>query len=239
MRFWNFKNLSGTEAELRISGDIVDDEDSWLYEWFGVEHAAPNGFRHALKEHAGKALTVWIDTTGGSVWAASGMYNALKEHDGKVTVKIDGKALSAGSIIAMAGDEILMGPVAMLMIHNAWVNVSGDAHKLRHAADVLDQVKEAIINAYTEKTGLPRDELGQLMDNETWMNAHKAVELGFADGILYQDEPEPKPAFAFSRLAIQNKATASMRRFFDVAAKMHGDDLSMQLELLKIKEVSE
>lgn len=246
MTFWNFKNLSDAAAELRISGDIVDDDVSWFYDWLDIPHAAPNAFRQALKEHAGKALTVWIDTAGGSVFAASGIYNALKEHKGHVTVKVDGQALSAGSIIAMAGDEVLMGPVSMMMIHNPWFRAAGDANEFRHHAEVLDQVKEAIINAYETKTGLNRDELWKLMDEETWMNARRAVELGFANGILYQEDADPEPAamsaFAFSRLAIQNKATASMRRFFDVAAAAHGDappELALQIELMKLKEVPE
>lgn len=246
-RFWNFKAISNTEVELRIEGDIVDDDDVWLYEWFEMSHTTPNRFREELNKHKGKNIVVWIDTLGGSVWAASGIYNALKEHDGKVTVKIN-KALSAGSIIAMAGDEVLMGPVGTMMIHNPWVEGAvGDAAELRRVADYLDETAEGIINAYAQKTKLSRDEIARLMREETWMSAHKAVELGFADGILYTEETENEPpepaAYAISRLAIQNKAVSSMRRFFSVAAKARNaqtvqcPDLSMQLELLRLGEV--
>ena len=220
----------------------------WIYEWFGEKCASPNAFRQSLKEHRGKEITVWINSRGGNVWAASGIYNALKEHDGKVIVKVDGKALSAGSIIAMAGNEVLMGPVSMMMIHNPWFSAAGDANELRRSADVLDQVKEAIVNAYVAKTGLSRDELWKLMDEETWMGANKALELGFADGILYADDPSSQAAqnsLMFSRMAIQNSATASLRRFFDVAATIRGPapapgvPLSMQLDLIKLREVAE
>lgn len=247
MRFWRFLGKSDNEVELRIDGEIVDDDDAWLYEWLGISHAAPNTFRQELAQHKGKNLTVWIDSIGGVVWAAAGIYNALKEHKGKVTVKIDGKALSAASIIAMAGDEVLMSPAAVMMIHNPWVRAAGDAAELRHMAGVLDEIKAAIINAYQLKTGRPRDEISRLMDEETWMSARKAVELGFADGILYTEEASDQasaraaPAYAFSRLAIQNKADAAMRRLFDLAQKQqraeNTKNLTLQLELIKLKEV--
>lgn len=245
-RFWQFFSKSDSDVELRIDGEIVDDDDSWIYEWLGINHAAPNTFRRELSEHRGKNLTVWIDSIGGVVWAAAGIYNALKEHKGKVTVKIDGKALSAASIIAMAGDEVLMSPAAVMMIHNPWVRAAGDAAELRHVAGVLDEIKAAIVNAYELKTGRPRDEISRLMDEETWMSAQKAVELGFADGILYTDGASDQasaraaPAFAFSRLAVQNKADAAMRRLFDLAREQRAaNNLKLQLELIKLREVRE
>src|SRR5690606_37240246 len=179
----------------------------------------------------------------GVVWAAAGIYNALKEHQGRVTVKIDGKALSAASIIAMAGDEVLMSPAAVMMIHNPWVRAAGDAAELRHMAGVLDEIKEGIINAYQLKTGRPREEISRLMDEETWMSAQKAVELGFADGILYADggvetaAVRAAPVYSFSRLAVLNKADAAMRRLFDLPKRQQAanDNLKLQLELIKLK----
>ena len=119
----------------------------------------------------------------------------LKEYPGKVTIKIDGIAASAASLIAMAGDNILMSPVSMMMIHNPLTMAIGNADDMQKAAAMLDEVKESIINAYELKTGLSRAKLSHLMDDETWMNAVKAVELGFADGILYRDadKDEEKP----------------------------------------------
>lgn len=246
-RFWRFFNRSDDEVELRIEGEIVDDDDTWAYEWLGIQHVTPNAFREELAKYKGKDLTVWIDSLGGVVWAAAGIYNALMEHQGRVTVKIDGKVLSAATIIAMAGDEVLMSPAAVMMVHNPWVHVAGDADSLRHMAGVLDEIKEAIINAYEIKTGLTRDELERLMDEETWMSARKAVELGFADGLLYtgdkcaQATARAAPVYAFSRLDVQMKADAAMRRLFDVARSLRGDDereqLALELELIKLKEV--
>lgn len=111
----------------------------------------------------------------------------LKEYPGNVTIKIDGIAASAASLIAMAGDNILMSPVSMMMIHNPLTIAIGNADEMQKAAAMLNEVKDSIINAYELKTGLSRAKLSHLMDDETWMNAVKAVELGFADGILYRD----------------------------------------------------
>ena len=227
MRFWNFvENPDNDEdIELRIEGEIVSDDDAWIYEWFGIPVTTPNAFREALAEYKGKNITVWIDSWGGDVFAAAGIYNALKEHKGKVITKIDGKAVSAGSVIAMAGDEILMSPVSIMMIHNPWTRTVGEAKDMLHAADVLGEVKETIVNAYQLKTQRSRNKISQMMDEETWMSAKKAVAEGFADGILYTDketEPAVQNSFMFSRLAIQNSAAASFKRFIEQYQKLKG-----------------
>lgn len=218
-KFWKFIKNEATETlpesiELRIEGDIIDDSDAWLYEWFGESATAPNSFKDELNQFKGKDLTVWIDSYGGSVFAGASIYNALKEHNGKITVKIDGKAMSAASVIAMAGDEILMSPVAVMMIHNPLTTASGNMHDLRKVADVLDQVKESIINAYVTKTGRSRNKISQMMDDETWMSANVAVKEGFADGVLYQNNENNSEEiihnFAFNRLAIMNSANQSI-----------------------------
>ena len=109
----------------------------------------------------------------------------LREYPGTVTVKIDSIAASAASVVAMAGDRVLMSPTGMLMIHDPSTIAMGNSEDMRKAIDVLNEVKESIINAYTAKTGLSHARIANLMSNETWMNAKKAVELGFADGILF------------------------------------------------------
>lgn len=218
MKFWNFAKNAATEAEpesieLRISGDIIDDEDAWLYEWFGITAASPNAFKAELADYAGKDITVWIDSYGGSVFAAAGIYNALKEHDGKVTVKIDGKAMSAASVIAMAGDEILMSPVAIMMIHNPLSYAAGYASDLRKTADVLDVVKETIVNAYQMKSGRSRNKISAMMDDETYMSAKTAVKEGFADGMLYAEgEVIEALNYAFNRHEILDSTTEAVKR---------------------------
>ncbi len=124
--------------------------------------------------------------------AAAQIYNMLTAYNGKVTVKIDGIAASAASVIAMAGDTVLVSPVSMIMIHNPATIAYGDHSEMQKAIDMLAEVKESIINAYVLKTGLSRARLSHLMDAETWMNANKAVELGFADGIMARETKKPE-----------------------------------------------
>jgi ATP-dependent Clp protease protease subunit len=218
-KFWNFIKNEGSEAvELRIEGEIVSDDDAWFYEWFGIPVTTPNSFREALAEYEGKDINVWIDSWGGDVFAAAGIYNALREHKGKVTTKVDGKAVSAASVVAMAGTETMMSPVSIMMIHNPWWGVQGEAKDLRHAASVLDEVKETIINAYQLKSGRQRAKIAQMMDDETWMSAKKALDEGFINGILYtdqQDQAVPQNSFMFGRMAIQNSAADRIRQFIE------------------------
>ena len=123
--------------------------------------------------------------------AAAQIYNMLTQYKGNVTVKIDGIAASAASVIAMAGNTLLMSPVSMMMIHNPATVAFGDHAEMQKAIDMLAEVKESIINAYVIKTGLTRAKLSHLMNAETWMDANKAVELGFADDIITRAETKP------------------------------------------------
>lgn len=162
-----------------MNGTIAD--ESWY-----DDDVTPQLFKNDLYAESGD-VTVWLNSPGGDCVAAAQIYNMLKEYPGNVTVKIDGIAASAASLIAMAGNEVLMSPVSMMMIHNPLTMAFGNADEMKKTAEMLDEVKDSIINAYELKTGLSRSKLSHLMDNETWMNAVKAVELGFADGILYRD----------------------------------------------------
>ncbi len=241
MKFWNFIKNAATETvpeniELRIEGDIVDNEDVWAYEMFGMPCTATNGFKSELAQCADKDITVWIDSYGGSVFAAAGIYNALKEHKGKVTVKIDGKAMSAASVIAMAGDKILMSPVAILMIHNPLTEAQGYASDLRKTADVLDVIKETIMNAYAIKSGRSRAKISSMMDDETYMSAKMAIKDGFADAMLYDKLPEDEVMnFAFSRTPILNSTNEAVKRMIDMSkppdTALIKAKLSLQLQL--------
>lgn len=222
LSFWNFiKNEEDAEeVELRIDGDIAMDDDFWSL-FFGIENVTPKGFMAELEDHRGKNITVWINSYGGDVYAASRIYTALKEHKGKVVVKVDGVAISAASVIAMAGDEILMSPTSIMMIHNPWGNFRGEAEELRHGAEVLDEVKETILNAYELKTHKSRDDIAKMMDEETWMSAKKAVSEGFADGVLYTENSEDNNkdqtlnSFMFSRFSIQNRVNENTKKFIE------------------------
>ncbi|MDE6779984.1 MAG: Clp protease ClpP [Ruminococcus sp.] len=193
-KFWNFKNSENGEAELIFSGPISDET------WWGDE-ITPTMFRDELSKVKGN-LTIWLNSPGGDCFSASQIYTMLRNHNGKITVKIDGIAASAASVVAMAGDETLISPTGMIMIHNPMTFAAGNKSDMEKAIAVLDEVKESIINAYVRKTSLSRAEISRLMDEETWMNAEKALQLGFADGILFDEnkpensgipKPEPKP----------------------------------------------
>lgn len=186
-KFWNFSNtekerILGHDRILRIEGPIA--EESWL-----DDEITPKQFKSELESGEGD-ITVWINSVGGCVFAASQIYNMLRDYQGKVKVKIDGIAASAASVIAMAGDEILMSPISLMMIHDPATIAVGDTEEMRKAISRLSEIKEAIINAYQEKSRLSRKRISDLMAAETWINAKKAVELGFADGILFERENE-------------------------------------------------
>lgn len=212
-KFWAWKNQAdegGTEARvLELYGTIA--EESWF-----DDDITPAQFREELFAGSGP-VTVWINSPGGDCIAASQIYTMLMDYKDDVTVKIDGIAASAASVIAMAGTEVLMAPTALMMIHNPATIAMGDHEDMQKAIEMLDEVKESIINAYEIKTSLTRAKLSHLMDAETWMNANKAVELGFADGIL-EDEKAADitvPAYAFSRktvrAALMNKISAKAK----------------------------
>ena len=144
-------------------------------------------------------ITIWINSPGGDCIAASQIYSMLMDYKGEVTVKIDGIAASAASVIAMAGTKVIMAPTALIMIHNPSTSASGDHRDMSKTIDLLNEVKESIINAYEIKTGLSRTVLSHMMDAVTWMNANKAVELKFADEILEDDKKKASDVcFAFS-----------------------------------------
>lgn len=183
-KFWNFIRDEDGERVLRLEGPI--DEDSF---WGDV--VTPKAFREELEAEEGD-LTVWINSPGGSVFAAAEIYTMLCDHKGKITVKVASIAASAASVVAMAGDRVLMSPTALLMIHDPMTIAMGNTSDMEKAISTLNEVKESIINAYAKKTGLSRNKIAKLMSDETWLNAKKAVELGFADEILFTKAKEPE-----------------------------------------------
>ena len=197
-KFWNWiKNEEG--RTLYFDGYIA--QDSWF-----DDDVTPKKFKAELLESDGD-ISVWINSPGGDVFAASQIYNMLKEYEGEVTVKVDGLAASAASVIAMAGDKILMSPVAMLMVHNPSTFIWGEESDMVKGKQMLSEVKESIINAYEVKTGLERNKISKMMDSETWMSSKKAVELGFADEVLYEQQVEDTHVsndFIFDKVTVVN-----------------------------------
>ena len=190
MKYFNLKQTGDDEVELRIEGDIIPADYVWLYEWLDEPYAAPNKFREELKKYDGKNITVWINSNGGYMIAGCAIYTALMEFKGKKIVKIDGIAASAASVIAMAGDTILMSPASLIMIHNPWTFAVGDVHEFEKEVRALNACKEMIINAYEKKTKLSREKISDFMDEEKFFSPQEAIENCFSDGMLYQDEEQ-------------------------------------------------
>ena len=195
-KFWNWiKNEDTGQRELWFDGVISP--ESWY-----DDTITPAIFKEELS--AGKGpITIHLNSPGGDCIAASQIYTMLMDYPGDVTVQIDGMAASAASVIAMAGTHVTMSPTSLMMIHNPFTMAMGDTEEMRKAIQLLDEVKESIINAYQIKTGLSRTKLSHLMDNETWMNALKAKSMGFCDEVL---SFERKSAAA----CLMNRVIASM-----------------------------
>lgn len=211
-KFWQWKNQqeeNPTERVLELYGTIA--ETSWF-----DDDVTPKQFHDELFSGEGP-VTIWINSPGGDCIAASQIYSMLMDYKGDVTVKIDGIAASAASVIAMAGTKVLMAPTALLMIHNPATMAYGDYTEMQKAIEMLDEVKESIINAYEIRTGLSRAKLSHYMDSETWMNANKAIELGFADDVLKDEKRETSdvPAYAFSgkaaEVSLMNKLAVTFK----------------------------
>lgn len=228
-KFWNWIKNEG-ERTLYLDGYIAPES------WFDDE-VSPKEFKKELEAAAGD-ITVYINSPGGDFFAASQIYTMLKDYSGQVLIKVDGIAASAAAVIAMAGDMVCMSPTSMLMVHNPSTFVWGEESDMQKGIEMLSEVKEAIINAFEAKTGLPRKQIAQMMDAETWFSANKAVELGFADEILYSEPPPQVTDFMFDRVTVVN---ALMRKLPAVKAQpkpvindgIPYEQLIKRLELIK------
>lgn len=222
-----------TERTLFLNGTIA--EESWF-----DDEVSPKIFKDELSDGDGD-ITVWINSPGGDCVAAAQIYNMLRDYKGNVTVKVDGIAASAASVIAMAGDKVLMSPVSMLMIHNPMTVAYGSSDEMQKAIEMLSSVKDSIVNAYEIKTGLSRAKLSHLMDAETWMDANKAVELGFADDILTRDNNTddmvtPTVSMLYSKTAVTNSLMDKIAHKCKIQQKQNttkADSLLQRLDLIK------
>jgi len=226
-KFWNWtKNIITNTPELILEGEIASET------WWGDE-VTPKLFKDELSKYNNQDITVWINSPGGDVIAGSQIYTMLKEHQGNVSVKIDGLAASSASFIAMAGDTIKMSPTAMMMIHLPSTMDWGNKNDFAKAIERLEEVEAAIINAYALKTKLSNEELSKMMEEQTWMNAYRAKELGFIDEVLYtNNEDEEHKAFDFSKKTINNCIQNSVKQIQDKMKKMQDEK---ELEKLKIE----
>ena len=223
-KFWNFSQDESGARTLYLLGAIA--EEPWL-----EDDVTPKAFREELFSGAGE-VTLYIHSPGGDVFAASQIYTMLMEYPGSVTVKIEGLAASAASVIAMAGTTVLMAPTAMLMLHDPSTIAIGNAGEMQKAIEMLAAVKDSIITAYEIKTGLSRGKLAKLMAAESWLYAEDAIRLGFADGLIEGAKALPMPAgdgLIFSRAAVTNSLLQRMKpQYPGVSA----DLLAQRLDLI-------
>lgn len=173
--------------DIEIKGEIVNDEWGEWYEWLGYSCTYPKKVINQLKLANGEPITVKINSPGGDIFAGSDVYTELRSYSGEVTIRITGIAASAASVIAMAGKSI-MSPTAQIMVHNVSTSTYGDYRDMDHASEILKNANDTIANAYMCKTGMSREKALELMNNETYLSAQKALELGLIDEIMFEDE---------------------------------------------------
>lgn len=176
--------------------DSPDEAEVSIYDSIGAFGIGAAQFVADLKSIKAGTIRVRLNTPGGEVFDATAIYNALREHPARVVVHVDGLAASAGSVIAMSGDEVRMADNAYMMIHEAWGGAMGDAEELRRYAGLLEKMNDNVAAAYQRKTGKPRSHWRKLMAEETWFTAKEAKAEGLADAVYAAAPPEPQPAAA-------------------------------------------
>ncbi|WP_261809547.1 head maturation protease, ClpP-related [Levilactobacillus humaensis] len=181
---------------LKVNGDIVTDNEAWIYDYLGIDYASPELIRNGLGDANGDPVTVEINSGGGVVTAGTEIYTMLRKYSGKVTTQVVGMAASAASLIAMAGDVVEMSPAATMMIHKASTVAAGNINDLENAQNMLAAIDDSLANAYAEKTGMDHDEILGLMDSTYWITPQEAIGKGFADRMMFEDSKEPLPAVA-------------------------------------------
>ncbi|MFS0820765.1 head maturation protease, ClpP-related [Bacillus sp. 1P02SD] len=172
---------------IKIKGPIVSRDVKWIYDWFDYDSTTSSDVENELPTD-GSPIEVQINSPGGYVDEGSEIYYLLKNYKGRVTTDVVGMAASAASVIAMAGDTVRIAPTGQIMIHNVSGGARGDYRTLQHEANVLENFNKSIANAYILKTGLSQEELLDLMNKETWLNAQQAKKMGFVDEILFENE---------------------------------------------------
>lgn len=215
---WDSGLISAASDDATLTIYDVIGADGWTGEGMTAKRVAG-----ILRSIGDRDVTVSINSPGGDFFEGIAIYNLLREHTKKVTVKVVGLAASAASIIAMAGDEILVAKSGFLMIHNAWAFVVGNKNDLKDAATVLDEFDGAMADLYASATGKPAAEISKMMDAETWLSGQSAVDNGFATGLLPSDE--------IGNDEDKDKVVAAIRKI-DVLLAKHGMPRSERKSLL-------
>lgn len=218
-----------------LFGTIVENEDKWIYEWFGMEAVCPKDIIDAIAKIDDKeTVDVYINSPGGSVFAGSAIYSTLRELHDRVKIHVVGIAASAASVVACAGQSDI-SPTAMLMIHNSSSACRGDYHAMDKESEVLQQVNKAIASAYVAKTGMSEQEALELMDRESWITASQAVEYGLIDSIAGQELNKPANSSQMQIVASLGNIIPKENISKLSALLKETDYLNAQIEFLKLK----
>jgi len=230
--------------QINIKGAIVSNDLKEVYDWFDIESTCPNDVIQHL--NGNEDIEVIVNSGGGSVFAGSEIYTALKGYHGKVNVKVYSLAGSSASIITMAGDVVEISPTAQIMIHNVSMGNQGDYRAMEKGAEILKSANEGLANAYVLKTGMDKQEILSMMDKETWLNADKAVELGFADKIMFQENKQINPLSLVASINSGLLPQQAIDKYIEIKnekkqkeeAKNKHVQFTAQLNLLKLKEIN-
>ena len=186
-----------------MNGEVIPSDYADVYDYLGYENINPKAIKQALNEANGSDVELEINSPGGYVDAGSEIYTALKEYQGQVTAKITGQACSAASWIALAADRVEMSPTAQMMIHRASTISIGNSDDLASDLNALNSLDKSFVDLYSQRTGLDAQEVYRLMCNTTWMNAKEAVDKGFADEIMFQNDKKPALVNADGSLSVK------------------------------------
>lgn len=189
--------------------------DVYIYEEIGFWGVNAKQFCKDLNALSVEKINLYLNSPGGSVFDGVAIYNALVRHRAEVHVTIDGLAASIASVIAMAGDRVVMMKGSMLMVHKPWTVTFGDADVHRKNADLLDKIQESILDIYQEKTRTPRDQLASMMNEETWFTEKEALQAGFVDEIGAESSEGTSNRFDLSVFAKAPKRQPETIREFE------------------------
>jgi ATP-dependent protease ClpP protease subunit len=192
--------------DIDIKGDIISEDSQWIYDWIGLNYTTAKNVVNKLKEANGQPVRLKVNSPGGDVFVASEIYTELRSYSGDVNIEIVGLAASAASVISMAGNSKI-SPTGQLMVHNVLTSgVTGDYRVMDHMGEVLRNANETIANAYVSKSGMSMEQVLELMNNETWLTAQRAVELGLIDQVMFEDT---KPNFKnLKNMQLYNSCTS-------------------------------
>lgn len=231
-----------------MNGEVIPSDYADVYDYLGYENINPKAIKQALNEANGSDVELEINSPGGYVDAGSEIYTALKEYQGQVIAKITGQACSAASWIALAADRVEMSPTAQMMIHRASTISSGNSDDLASDLNALDSLDKSFVDLYSQRTGLDAQQVYRLMCNTTWMNAKEAVDKGFADEIMFQNDKKTALVNADGSLSVKpdtinkiknllhKKSTENVVKLQENLNKENKSQLTNKLALLFGKE---